>query len=287
MFVHRKNLLAGVVRLSRYSEYYGSIIFCTGLGLAVSQTKRPLLIAGILIANLLAVSFSFAFNDIMDADEDALDSAKAARNPVSASLISAGIANLVSIAAAVSSLTVYAFLGLKPFIFGVATIIVAFLYSWRVTRLKSRPIVDILAHSLHLGPFQVLAAIYLGSVVNSSLTLRLAFFVFLLSALAALNNEIRDYDIDRRTKLRNTLSILNLYRLGSIVQYLWLVPVILIILSLIDHIESIGQGLIVCTIILAVIIYALSPPTRRREIFFYRYSQILGTIFGFIFILFS
>lgn len=278
------NFFSSVFQLSRAWEYYGSIVFVTCVGLALSNVERPSLIFVALIANLLAVAFSFMFNDIEDAEDDILDPHKAKRNPITASLIKPKAAYVVCLLTAAVSIILYAFLGLLPFIFGLASIILSFCYSWKPVRLKSKPIIDVLAHGLQLGTLQFLSAASIKLLPLFSAAW-LSFLIFALSAIADINNEVRDYKTDQAVGLRNTLSIINLRSWGHYVPFFWLGPVSIILLFMLSKISTIGQIFSLIVAIVAIGVYITSSSHNRKEVFFYTRSQQLGTIWGVVFIL--
>src|SRR5476649_1892893 len=83
--------IRGIIRLTRHTEYVATVIATTligvvftGLHLDTAGIVRLLLV---LIANFLAVCFSFMINDIEDAADDAASNAKAKRNPISAGVL--------------------------------------------------------------------------------------------------------------------------------------------------------------------------------------------------------
>jgi 4-hydroxybenzoate polyprenyltransferase len=83
------------------------------------------------------VAFAFIINDVEDAPDDALNTAKVKRNPVSAADLLARTGRLASFCVAITAGLVFAILGIWPFIYGLSCLVVAYLYSWRLVRLKS------------------------------------------------------------------------------------------------------------------------------------------------------
>jgi 4-hydroxybenzoate polyprenyltransferase len=74
-------------------------------------------------------------NDVEDAPDDALNSAKVKQNPVSAADLSARTGRLASFCVAITAGLVFAILGIWPFIYSLSCLVVAYLYSWRLVRL--------------------------------------------------------------------------------------------------------------------------------------------------------
>ena len=76
--------LAGLVRLTRIKEYLFFVTVTTLLGVTAGNGSWGMRLVAVLLANILAVGFSFMINDVEDADDDALNPQKVMRNPVSA-----------------------------------------------------------------------------------------------------------------------------------------------------------------------------------------------------------
>ena len=107
------NRLSGIWRLTRFKEYVSFVIITTLLGAAASRGSFGWLLIGVLVANWLAVGFAFMINDVEDAPDDALNPAKALRNPVSAGVLSPCIGRLLSYLVASMAALLYATLGLE------------------------------------------------------------------------------------------------------------------------------------------------------------------------------
>ena len=102
----------------------------------------------------------------------------------------------------------YALLGTIPFIIGVISLIVGFLYSWRRVRIKSMPFVDLIIHCMMLAGFQFLPAYFAyTSVINSNF-----WWPFLaitsISMYGELFNELRDLEGDLQAGVKHTASVL-------------------------------------------------------------------------------
>jgi 4-hydroxybenzoate polyprenyltransferase len=204
-------LMTGLLRLSRWKEHLLFTVPVTllGVNMAIQHTAASLdwRVPVILAANILAVTCAFMVNDVEDALDDARDPNRAIRNPVACGEISRGAGWLAGIMVSLAALALYAGVGRGVWGIGAAIVALAYLYSWRVVRLKARPIVDILSHVLMLSSLLFLAGYfaYDTSPRNSWLV---ALGVGLVSAYGQLYNQLRDYDIDRAAKLRNTGSFL-------------------------------------------------------------------------------
>jgi 4-hydroxybenzoate polyprenyltransferase len=107
-----------LIRLTRYKEYTFFVTITSLLGAATAEGFFGWKLVGVLAANFLAVAFAFMINDIEDAPEDALDPAKAKRNPVSAAELSYTSARLATFSVAGAAGLLYLFLGIWPFVTG-------------------------------------------------------------------------------------------------------------------------------------------------------------------------
>jgi len=200
--------LIGILRLTRYREYIWFVVVSTCLGTLAAYGAVGWKLAVVLLANELAVAFAFMINDVEDAADDALDEAKARRNPVSAGLISRPIAYGASFLAAALAAALYALLGRWPLIVGATCLLLAFLYSWRPVRLKAIPVADLVSHALMLAGLQFAAA-----YVTFNLTPGPRFFwplamALAISAYGELFNELRDLEGDRKAGVTHTASLL-------------------------------------------------------------------------------
>ncbi|HTP09167.1 MAG TPA: UbiA family prenyltransferase, partial [Anaerolineae bacterium] len=141
----------GIIKLTRFDEYIWFVIVTTALGAAAAGGTFgwPWIIA--LLANWTAVGFAFMINDVEDADDDAMNPAKINRNPISCKMISPRVGYIASYTTMIISALLYALLGTIPFIIGVISLLVGFLYSWRRVRIKSMPFVDLIIHCMMLA----------------------------------------------------------------------------------------------------------------------------------------
>lgn len=203
-----KQQLDGVIRLTRYKEYIWFVIVTTLLGVAAGGGTFgwPLMI--VLIANWLAVGFAFMINDVEDADDDALNPAKINRNPVSAGILSPRGAYIASYAVMALSAIMYALLGALPFIIGLVSLLVGFLYSWRRVRIKSMPFVDLIVHCMMLAGFQFLPAYFAFTSSFDSPWIWPFLAITSISMYGELFNELRDLEGDLKAGVKHTASVL-------------------------------------------------------------------------------
>src|SRR5258708_24481509 len=175
-------------------------------------------LVGVVTANLLTVAFAFMINDVEDAPDDALDPAKVMRNPVSAADLSVRTGRLASIGVGLAAAGVYAFLGGWPLITGLSCLVIAYFYSWRRVRLKSRPIADLLSHGLMLAGLQFLSAYLTFEPVPFSRWIYPFMFVVGISLYGELFNELRDLKGDQEAGITHTANLIG-YRAAYILMF--------------------------------------------------------------------
>jgi 4-hydroxybenzoate polyprenyltransferase len=178
------------------------------LGAATADGFFGWKLVGVLAANFLAVAFAFMINDVEDAPDDALDPAKARRNPISAAELSSTTARLAAFSVACLAGLIFLFLGIWPFVTGLSCLVIAYLYSWRRIRLKSRPIADLVAHALMLAGLQFFTAYFAFEPAPFSRWIYPFVFIVAISLYGELFNELRDLDCDRKAGIRHTANLL-------------------------------------------------------------------------------
>ena len=194
----------GLIRLTRYKEYPFFVIVTSLLGATAAHGVLGWRLLGVLAANILAVAFAFMINDVEDASDDALNPAKIKRNPVSASDLSAGTGRLASFCVAMTAGLVFALLGIWPFLAGLSCLVIAYLYSWRRVRLKSKPFADLVSHGLMLAGLQFLSAYLTFEPTPFSRWVFPFLFVVGISLYGQLTNELRDLKGDRKAGIVHT-----------------------------------------------------------------------------------
>ena len=200
--------LKGLIKLTRFNEYLWFVIVTTALGAAAASGTFGWQWIVALLANWTAVGFAFMINDVEDAADDALNPVKINRNPISCKMISPRAGYIASYATMLISAGLYALLGTLPFVIGVISLLVGFLYSWRRVRIKSMPFVDLLIHCMMLAGFQFLPAYFAyTSTINSNF-----WWPFLaitsISMYGELFNELRDLEGDLKAGVKHTAAVL-------------------------------------------------------------------------------
>ncbi len=193
----------GLIRLSRWKEFVPFTIPVTLFGALLTQQPLDWRIIAVTLANILAVAYAFMINDIEDAPDDAVDPARAARNPIAMGEISGRLGWAVSALVALAAIGLYAMGGLWVLGIGVLTVLLSHFYSWKPVRLKAWPVADVTSHSLMLSGLLFLAG-YFAYDVNPGWVWLIGLATTLISIYGQLYNQLRDYDMDRAAGLHNT-----------------------------------------------------------------------------------
>jgi chlorophyll synthase len=199
----------------------------------------------LLIGMALVAWLAFAYNDLCDAPYDAQDPKKRRRNFFTrqGSLRYWYIAAPIALSVALLSFLQFGERGLV--LIGVA-LIALWAYSAPPLRLKSRPFFDLITHALFVQTFPYFICLFLIGVTWQPIDYLLLSLFFLSSLSAQLEQQARDYKIDRRTDrnfttqagLRTTIRLLRLSTalvvvLGASGALLGIIPPILYPLGLV------------------------------------------------------
>ncbi|MEI6462555.1 MAG: UbiA family prenyltransferase [bacterium] len=203
--------------LTRWAEVIDFNFVLTLLGFMAIPVALGLNFILAFLANFTALCFAFMFNDVEDAEEDYLNEKKRKRNPVAAGIISKGEGYVYCILVAVISLVLYAFLAFQsgniwPLIAGISILIVNILYSYRATRLKNIPVLDLISHGYMLAGGQFLVAFLTGFNITEGKQLPISFLLFpvlmIASVYGQLENEVRDIETDKKAGIKTIASII-------------------------------------------------------------------------------
>jgi 4-hydroxybenzoate polyprenyltransferase len=256
-----KRQFKGVVSLTRHKEYVIFVIVTTFLGARISGAEIDWRLLLVLAANWLAVGFSFMINDVEDAPDDALNPAKVNRNPVSAGHVSPPVAYAASFAVAILAGVAYFFLGPIPFWLGAACLAIGLVYSWRLVRLKSIPVVDLISHGLLLAGLQLLCAYFTFAPGGGGEWIAPFIFVVSISLYGELFNEVRDLEGDLKAGVTHTAALVG-ERVAHMMMYALLAG------AGVSFVYSIVAGLIpvwVLGILVALSIILLARPILRMR----------------------
>ncbi|MEO1288521.1 MAG: prenyltransferase [Chloroflexota bacterium] len=205
------NKIQAIVKLSRWRQHvpYTLPLVIIGALIATNQSDTTLdwRLLPVTIANILAMVFAFMINDVIDAPDDARNPVKTESNVISQGLLSVREAGFVCVTVFVLSVILFAQGGLWSLIVGLTTLILSFLYSAPVVRLKARLIVDVLSHVLMLSALLLIS----GYVVYDT-TISTGWWVILgvsfASAYGQFYNQVDDFENDKVAGLNNTAMLL-------------------------------------------------------------------------------
>lgn len=273
-----------LAQLTRWKEYFGTAVFVSALGLSLASQTSPLIwwkSLLIIFANFLAFSFAFMINDIEDAADDAMDPKKAQRNPISAHRLTPRKAYFYTLLAAALSLGICALLGKLIFLFGCISIFLGFIYSWKLIRLKSLPLVDLVSHALFLGTLELLAATLIAAQIPQlTFLVWVAATIFIVSVIGDLDNELRDYEVDRQAKLINTVQLLHLKPLKPYLRYLQIIAVSSMFIYLLTIFSPVKIIALAVFLGLLIGLYFMSDYKKHKSFFYYRYTESLLLFIG-------
>ena len=255
-----KKQIDGIIRLTRYKEYIWFVIVTTLLGAAAGNGTFGWSLIIVLIANWLAVGFAFMINDVEDADDDALNPAKINRNPVSAGILSPRGAYIASYAVMVLSAVMYALLGVIPFIIGLVSLLVGFLYSWRRVRIKSMPFIDLIVHCMMLAGFQFLPAYFAFKSSFDSPWIWPFLAITSISMYGELFNELRDLEGDLKAGVKHTASVLGERNAKILANTLLGIGVVALVMTLFV-VRLIPAWVLIAMAVIALIL--IMPPLLR------------------------
>lgn len=220
--------------LTRWGEIWDFCLILTLVGVIASGVSLQISFISIFLANFTGLCFAFMINDIEDAEDDFQNEKKRLRNPISNEAISKEEGYIYSIFMLIISLLFYLYSStlannILPFLFGVSIILISFFYSYKKVRLKNIPVIDLLSHSYILAGGQFLATFFCYFLITSGNNLPIGFYflfvLMLMSMYGQLENEVRDYETDKKVGMK-TLAVKLGIRVSQILQ------VILIFLSI-------------------------------------------------------
>lgn len=197
----------GLVRLTRAREHLPFVVpislIGALLGTGQGETQLDLRFVLVTLANVLAVTYAFMVNDIEDSDDDSTAPESAARNAVSSGVISPRLGWGASALVFGVSLGLYGLVGGRSLILGAAILAISHFYSWRLIRLKSMFLLDVVSHALMLGGLLMLTSFYAYSA-SPGWGWAVILAITLFSAYGQLYNQIRDLPTDCAVGLRTT-----------------------------------------------------------------------------------
>lgn len=158
----------------------------------------------VFFANLCLTAFGYMYNDLEDAEDDYHDVEKRERNPVASGEITRRQSYFFNLVLVSAGLYLFSLISALVLVLGGVFTLVGFVYSWRTLRLKSRPILDLVSHVIFLGAFQFLTTY----AAFRPLDLSVIPFLMIVVPFSLMNeviHEMKDYDVDKETKINNTV----------------------------------------------------------------------------------
>ena len=206
-----KQKLLAVKKLSRWRQHvpYTLPLVIAGTLLAVNQSDTSLdwRLLFVTVANILAMTFAFMINDVVDAPDDALNPIKTKSNVISQGLLSYQEGYFVAGGFFCFSAILFFLSGWLSFLAGISTLILSYAYSAPPLRLKARPIVDVLSHILMLSGLIILSGYFVYDA-SPNRTWWVIVAVTMASAYGQFYNQLDDFETDKRAKLRNTAMLI-------------------------------------------------------------------------------
>ena len=192
----RARTLLRLLRLTAPGDiflYYVKIIVLIGTSaIYLTTQEKDIKILFLLAFAISAEIFTFAVNDLFDAELDSLD--PGTRNPLARGEISRRATVFFVLILLAISIFLLSLLPLRSIFLGVAGYVLSFTYSWGI-RAKLKPLLDLVYHgALNTFPFVMGYTLYESF---DETCLLLSFVIFLAGIVPQIMQEIRDHDVDR------------------------------------------------------------------------------------------
>jgi len=203
-----KKYLTILLGLSRLKEFLLQLFLIFILIFLISpHSILSYTAAVIFLANLFLTSFTYAINDVEDAEDDKRDLKKRKRNIISNGTIGKRYGYLISFSLLIVGLAFLLLLNKLLFFVGLFLSLNSFLYSWKKLRLKSFPFLDLISHAFCLGILQFLITYLAFRPLNLQI---MPFLVLIVpfSFSTQILQELRDFRVDKKTKINNTAQLI-------------------------------------------------------------------------------
>lgn len=260
--------LIAIKKLSRWRQHvpYTLPLVIAGALLAVNQSDAlpDWRLIAVTIANVLAMTFAFMINDVVDAPDDALDPIKTKSNIISQGILSTGEANIISGVIFLLSAVLFYFGGLFSFIAGLSTLILSYLYSVPPARLKARPIVDVLSHVLMLSALLMLSG-YLIYDTSLSSAWWVILAVTFASAYGQFYNQVDDFETDKLAGLNNTAMLLGKRNTTIAMTLSAIMTVLCFIIAIILGVFPLWLGYVLVAIVFTLALFRWDIDMRGNE----------------------
>jgi len=200
--------LNSLLGLSRLKEYLPQL-FLIFILISIISPQNLLSYEAIVIflANLFLTAFTYAINDVEDAEDDYQDFKKRNRNLISNGVMCKKGGYVISFSLLFTGLILLFLLSKLVFIVGLLLSINSFFYSWKKLRLKSILFLDLVSHAVCLGILQFSTTYLTFSPLNSHI---LPFLIIIIpfSFSCQISQQLRDFEVDRKTKINNTSQLI-------------------------------------------------------------------------------
>ena len=181
--------------ISNHMDAWQVALIAASLPLLIHKAIRPE--TAVLVAALgVGYWFAFALNDYFDAPYDRLDILKARRNFFVQVSVKGWAVVLFSAALLAGLATAFAQFGLMGWLFWGISCLIAWAYSAPPLRLKIRPGLDLITHSLFVQTFPYFVCLILIEARWGLLDWILLTILFLASLAAQLEQQARDFAVD-------------------------------------------------------------------------------------------
>ena len=195
-------------------------------------TPNTITLLILILANILAISFAFAINEIEDAEDDKKDPNR--KNPIARGNLTRKQALAFTFSAFFISLTAFSLVNKQTMLTGAAILVISFFYSYKGVRLKSMPLIDLISHALMLAALIMLSG-YLAVSNQIYLALPILAACFFGSVHGQFDNQIRDFKEDKKAKLNNTTLLVGLPRAKQLAMATLIVAILFILYSFYTH----------------------------------------------------
>ncbi|GAB5490575.1 MAG: hypothetical protein Phog2KO_07900 [Phototrophicaceae bacterium] len=260
--------LNAILKLSRWRQHvpYTLPLVIAGALLAVSQADAVLdwRLLAVVIANILAMTFAFMINDVVDAPDDALNPIKTKSNVISQGLLSYQEGYWIAGAFFLLSAILFFFGGLWSFLAGLTTLILSFAYSAPPLRLKSRPIVDVVSHVLMLSALLMLSG-YFAYDTNPNQAWWVIIAVTMASAYGQFYNQVDDFETDKQAKLKNTAMLLGKQNTMFAMIFSAIVTLICFVIAITQAVFPMWLGWVLGVTVFTVSLFSWDVDMRGNE----------------------
>jgi 4-hydroxybenzoate polyprenyltransferase len=217
----------------------------------------------LLLANTLVVSSTFIMNDIGDSGPDKHDDYKKNRNALSVGTISKKEGYILFGVFGVITATLYYLLNFATMVVGLMIFAFGILYSLEPFRLKQVPPYDMILHVLGgMITLTVFTAFdYYGYVLILPMSI-----AFINSAYVQFNNQIRDFDVDKKANVKTTVNVLGFEKSKKIRATLGVLFTILLAYLVMANFETIlvYKEVFIVLVMIALLLYSSKIIYMRR-----------------------